>query len=54
MTAIYMLIFAVITFIASFVIGRSRDLDRGKIATYITLIAWGSLLCGLFISRASL
>jgi hypothetical protein len=48
----YILLFAVVTFFVSFLIGRSNDLDRGKMATFVTLIAWGSLLFGLYMARA--
>lgn len=51
--AMYILLFAVVTFFVSFLIGRSNDLDRGKVAAYVTLIAWGSLLCGLYVARSS-
>jgi hypothetical protein len=45
------IIFAVLTFSVSFLMGRIKDFDKGKIATYVTLIAWGSLLYGLYLSR---
>jgi hypothetical protein len=45
------LIFAIVTVIVSFLAGRANDFDRGKIATYMTLIAWGSLLYGLYLSK---
>lgn len=51
--AVYVLMFAMATFFVSFLIGRSNDLDRGKVATYVTLIAWGSLLCGLYLAKLS-
>jgi len=54
MIALYILIFSVVTLFVSILIGRSRDLDQGKIATYITLIAWGSLVCGLCIAKVSM
>lgn len=47
------LIFAAATFFLSFLIGKSNDLDRGKVAVYVTLIAWGSLLYGLLITKAA-
>jgi hypothetical protein len=46
-----MLIFTIATFLISFLIGRSNDFDKGKIATCVVLIAWGSLLYGLYLSR---
>ncbi len=45
------LIFAIVTFFISFLINRTNDFDKGKLATYVTLIAWGSLLYGLFLSK---
>jgi hypothetical protein len=48
---LYVLIFAVVTFFVSFLVGRSNDLDRGKVATYVALVAWGSLLCGLYLAK---
>ena len=46
-----MLVFALAAFGLSFLIGRSKDLDRGKIAVYVTLVAWGSLLYGISMTR---
>jgi hypothetical protein len=46
------LIFAVVTFFTSFLLGRIKDFDKGKVATYVTLIAWGSLLYGLYLSKS--
>jgi hypothetical protein len=48
-----MLIFASAAFCLSFLIGRSKDLDRGKIAVYVVLVAWGSLLCGFYMAKIS-
>ena len=46
--------FSVIVVIISAVITRKRDeLEVSEIATYIVLIAWGSLLWGFFLSRCS-
>jgi len=45
------LAFAVVTFFISFLIGRASDFDKGKIAVYVTLIAWSSLIAGLYIGR---
>ncbi len=47
----YVLSFAVATFFVSFLLGRSNDLDRGKVAAFVTLIAWGSMLCGLYMAK---
>jgi hypothetical protein len=46
-----MLFFAIVTFFLSFLIGRTNDIDKGKSAAYVTLIAWGSLLYGLYLSK---
>ncbi len=45
------LLFAVAIFFLSFVLARSGDVDRGKIAAYVTLIGWGSMLIGLLLSK---
>ena len=45
------LVFAIVTFFVSFLIGRTGEFDKGKVATYITLIAWGSMTFGLYIGR---
>jgi hypothetical protein len=45
------LLFAVVTFFVSFLMGRMSEFDKGKIAAYMTLVAWGSLLYGLYLSK---
>ena len=45
------LAFAIITFFVSFLLGQIKDFDRGKIAAFATLIAWGSLLYGLYLAK---
>jgi hypothetical protein len=45
------LAFAIMTFFVSFLIGRMNDHDKGKIAAFTTLIAWGSLICGLYLAK---
>jgi hypothetical protein len=45
------LVFAMVTFFVSFLIGRMDTADKGKVATYMTLVAWGSLLCGLYLAK---
>lgn len=47
------LVFALAVFFLSFLIGRSKDWDRGQTAVYVTLIAWGSLLYGLYMAKIS-
>ncbi len=45
------LAFAMMTFLVSFLIGRMKDHDKGRIAAVTTLIAWGSLLCGIYLAK---
>lgn len=45
------LTFAIMTFFVSFLIGRMNEHDKGKIAAFTTLIAWGSLICGLYLAK---
>jgi hypothetical protein len=45
------LAFAIVTFFISFMIGKQNNVDHGKVATYVTLIAWSSLVFGLYIGR---
>jgi hypothetical protein len=45
------LAFAMVVFFVSFLIGSTENGERGRIALYTTLIAWGSLLCGLYMAR---
>ena len=45
------LAFAVATFFLSFLIGVKGESDKAKVATYVTLTAWGSLICGLYIGK---
>ena len=51
MIAFAMLIFAVMTFFVSFLIGRDERPRQGKVAAFTTLIAWGSLMYGLFLAK---
>jgi hypothetical protein len=48
------LIFSVATFAMSFLVGKSDDRDKGKVAAYITLIAWSSLIFGLYLGKSAL
>jgi len=48
-----MLIFALAAFFLSYLIGKSKDMERGQLAVYVTLIAWGSLLYGLYMAKIS-
>lgn len=46
------LIFSVLVAIASALIVKKRDtMDGTEIATYIVLIAWGSLVWGFFLAQ---
>jgi len=45
------LVFSIVTFFVSFLIARTNDFDKGKVATYVTLIAWSSLLYGLYLAK---
>ena len=47
------LVFAAAAFCLSFLIGRSKDMDRGRVAAYVALVAWGSLLYGLCMAKIS-
>ena len=51
MMLLAILAFATMTFFVSFLIGRMNDHDKGKIAAFTTLIAWGSLMYGLFLAK---
>ncbi len=44
--------FGLVIFILSFFISkRTKVCEKGEIATYVALVAWGSLMFGLFISK---
>ena len=46
------LAFSVIVVIISAVITKRRDkMDAAEVATYVVLIAWGSLLWGLYLAK---
>jgi len=45
------LLFSIASFFISFLVGRMKDQDKGRIAAFTTLIAWGSLICGLYLGR---
>ena len=46
------LVFGLVVFIISLLIARRSSIcEKGEIATYIALIAWGSLVFGLYISK---
>jgi hypothetical protein len=46
------MVFGLVIFVLSFFISRRTNVcEKGEIATYVALIAWGSLMFGLFISK---
>lgn len=53
MIIVGVLLFSVIVFVISYRIGKSGIVDRGRLATYITLMMWASFLWGLFIMWTS-
>ena len=44
--------FGAAVFFISFAVASASRGDQGKVATQVTLIAWGSLLCGLCLAGA--
>ena len=48
------LIFSIAVFILSYLVSKPGEHDSGKLSTSITLIAWGSMIFGLFIARFAL
>lgn len=54
MTIAGILMFSVLAFFLSFqVVRKYHRLDRMELALYIVLIAWGSLIFGMFLSRTT-
>ncbi len=49
MIIIGVLAFSAVVFIVSYRIGKTGNVERGKLATYITLLMWASFLWGLFV-----
>ena len=46
------LIFGMLVFVISLLISKRSDVcEKSEIATYIAVIAWGSMVFGLFISK---
>jgi hypothetical protein len=46
------LVFGLVVFLISLAIARKSDVcENGEIATYIAVIAWGSMVFGLYIAR---
>ena len=48
------LVFSVATFAISFLLGQTGDQDKGKVAAYVTLIAWSALIFGLYLGKTTL
>ena len=49
MMIIGVLVFSIAVFVISYLIGKSGNVDRGKLAAYIALLMWASFLWGLLI-----
>jgi hypothetical protein len=45
------LLFSVAAFVTSYAVAKARVFDQGKLSAVIALIAWSSMMFGLFISR---
>ena len=43
----------IVVIIAALIIKRKGKMDRAEIATYVALIAWGSLFWGLVLSKCA-
>ena len=54
MLVIGVLIFSMVVFAVSFWIAKGPRFDQGKIAASLVLVAWGSMLFGLVLSRLAL
>jgi hypothetical protein len=53
MIIIGVLAFSIVVFVISYRTGKTGNVDRGKLATYITIMMWSSFLWGLFIMWVS-
>jgi Na+/H+-dicarboxylate symporter len=51
MIVIGVLIFSIVAPVASYGIAKGPQFDQGKLAASLLLVAWGSLLFGLILSR---
>ncbi len=47
------LVFSISVPLVSFLISKAENFDRGKLAASIALVAWGSMIVGLFLSKIS-
>ena len=54
MIVIGVLVFSIAVFVVSFGIAKNPRYDQGKIAASLVLVAWGSMLFGLVLSRVAL
>ena len=51
MMIVGVLAFSMAVFIVSYLISKAKTFDAGKLAATITLVAWGSMIVGICISR---
>jgi len=42
---------AIVGFVSYYVSKKHERMERAEIATYITLIAWGALIFGMYLAR---
>jgi hypothetical protein len=47
------LIFSISVLVVSYAVSRTENADKGKIAFFTTLVAWGSMGVGLLLSKIS-
>jgi hypothetical protein len=47
------LIFSIAVLVVSCIMSKTENPDRGKLAVFTTLVAWGSMLVGLLLSKVS-
>ena len=47
------LTFSVVVLVVSYTVSKTEKPDRGEIALFTTLVAWGSMLVGFLLSRVS-
>jgi formate-dependent nitrite reductase membrane component NrfD len=45
------LVFSVIVPMLAYFVSKSENQDKGKIATSLSLVAWGSMLIGLLLAK---
>lgn len=46
------LVFSIIVTVVSYFASNSGDNDKGRVATFTVLVAWGSMLAGLLLAKA--